>query len=180
MNRECFARQMTDLEEVYGGKISDREKKVLWNVLHHLSNDQMIDAIDAAIAQYQFRPRANQILELAEGKEEAITNQTALQEWENVVSLAKKSRDTKIELPMRTGLALRNIGGISVVMECPEADLHWKQKEFIEQYHEVGEIQKAMQVKQLPQPLEDALSPLNSSSVSDSMQRLSQLFTMPY
>lgn len=156
VDKETFQQQINDLEQVYECKITPREIKVLKQTLGHLSNQQLIEAIDATVAEYSFRPRANRILELVQGKQKALLNQEAQEEWGNVLEASKKPQGEKISLTnKRTLLALKRIGGIRAIAEAPLAQLSWKRKDFLEQYEEIGEVEKALSTT--PESLPDSL-----------------------
>ena len=177
---ECFQQQMNDLEEVYGTKIAPREMKVMFSRLGHLTNEQLIFAVDSAIAEYHQRPHANAILEFIEGKKTALLNQEAQQEWGNVMEQLHQPFDQPIHLKKRTSLALKHIGGISALREAPLNQLTWRRKEFIEQYKGIEELQGLQEglkesqettktLEETTKPSPTPLSESSSQAVPDSL-----------
>jgi hypothetical protein len=182
-DKEIFRQQIRDLQEVYNCTIADREVSVMWERLKHLSNDQLVTAVDIAIAEFDKRPRANRLLELVEGKQSALLNQEAQAEWGNVMEQLNQPFDAPIQLSQKTRLALKRIGGISAVQNAPISQIQWKRKEFIEQYQEIGEVQKAVVAqKELPQSLAQSIDKTlenaskSLSSVSDSLNSIPESF----
>jgi hypothetical protein len=161
-DKQTFLEQIADLEEAYNCKIASRELSVMWKTLKHLSNEQLSQAVDDAIAEFQQRPRANALLELVEGKQTALLNQEAQAEWGNVMDQLNQPFDQPIQLSQKTYLALKRIGGINAVRNAPVSQIHWKRKEFIEQYQEIGEVQKAVAAQK-------ELSPSLAESVNQTL-----------
>ncbi len=174
-----FLNELADLEEIYKSKFTDRELSVMWSALSHLTEEQLHLAIDLAIREwgrnvYQFS--TNALLEFIEGKQEALLNQEAREEWATILDQMNQPFDYPISLKKRTSLALKRIGGISLIRECPISQLSYKRTEFIHQYKEIGEVHKAIAshnssgspvTKQLEATVSEAFSDELSASISN-------------
>ena len=91
-----------------------------------------------ALRDCKFFPRVADILEPLKKTQEAHVPIEAEQKWQQVLSYAQTTSPDYPSRPIRikeqTQAAIRAAGGLDWIRDCPEDDLQWAKKRFVESF----------------------------------------------
>lgn len=128
-NKKLFAEYMTMLGEIYDKEVTKTVIKAYWVCLNPYTDEEVEEAFKEVMTTLKFFPKPVELISIIRRR-----YSNALNAWKEVMvglESGEKPKDPK------TLEVVRRLGGWDYLGRCTYDELHWKEKQFKENYEDI-------------------------------------------